>query len=148
MNELKLPVEWIDRIFKRLAEAYGERFASKFLNPAYVEMERSRWQSGLYGVTSDEIRRVLDMCRSGFITQPPTVIDFYHYCKGFKQPPSIKKVPPRNENDQVIGEQYLKLILDKLHGRLDSDGEIALSTLDKQILGKHDGKTKEHWQDT
>lgn len=147
MDNYKLPVEWVDRIFKRLAEAYGSKFASKFLNPSYVDMEKTRWQSGLYGVTADEIRHVLSLCQQGIIADPPNVIEFFHYCKGAKQPPEKKtSVYTRTESEQKNGEKYIKLIMDKLHGRLDSEGQAALSALDKQVLPKQDD-TNPHWQD-
>lgn len=147
MDSFKLPEEWIDRIFKRLIEAYGSKFAARFLNASYVDMEKTRWQSGLYGVTAEEIKQVLNLCQKGTIAEPPTVIEFYHYCKGVRQPPVQKKSEyARSETQQKTGEKYLKLIMDKLHGRLDSEGEAALSALDKQVLPKpHDKNT--HWQD-
>lgn len=146
MDNFKLPSEWVDRIFKRLAETYGAKFASTFSKPSYVDLEKTRWQSGLMGVTADEIKQVLSLCQQGIIIDPPNVIEFYHYCKGAKQPPIIKKSEyTRNEAQQQHGEQYLKLIMDKLHGRLDSEGEAALSSLNQQILSKHDGKNT-HWQ--
>lgn len=147
MNNFKLPVEWIDRIFKRLAECYGDKFASKFLNPSYVDLEKKRWQSGLYCVTADEIRHVLKLCRDGIIPDPPNVIEFYHYCKGLKKPPISKNsIYTRTESEQKNGEKYIKLILDKLYGRIDSEGEAALSALNQQVLPKQDDPNP-HWQD-
>jgi hypothetical protein len=147
MDSFKLPLEWIDRIFKRLVEAYGSRFASKFTNASYVDLEKTRWQSGLVGVTADEIKNVLNLCNQGMINEPPNVIEFYHYCKGAKLAPTLKKGGyTRDESQQKHGEQYLKLITDKLHGRLDSEGEATLSSLNQQILSKRDDK-KSHWQD-
>lgn len=146
MDNFKLPLEWIDRIFMRLVEAYGSKFASKFSKSYYVDLEKTRWQSGLVGVTADEIKHVLNLCQQRIIPDPPNVIEFYHYCKGAKQPPIIKKNGyTRNESQQQHGEQYLKLITDKLHGRLDSEGEAALSTLNQQVLSKQDDKNS-HWQ--
>lgn len=147
MDNYKLPIEWVDRIFKRLAEAYGSRFACKFTNPSYVDMEKTRWRSGLFGVTADEIKHVLNLCHQGIISEPPTVIEFYHYCKGVRQPPEKKKsLYTRTETEQKTGEKYLQLIMDKLHGKLDSEGQAALSALDQQILSKQDDKNP-HWQD-
>jgi len=145
-KDFKMPLEWIERIFKRLAEVYGARFASKFTNPSYVDLEKTRWQSGLYGATADEIRHVLEMCRQGLIYEPPNVIEFFHYCKGVRQP-FVKPKPPEPPKAQTeLGQKYLKLIMDKLNGRLDSEGQAALSALDKQILSERNGKNP-HWQD-
>ena len=146
MDNFKVPIEWVDRIFKRLAEAYGDRFALKFTRPSYVEMERTRWQSGLYGATVEEIRHVLDLCKRGIIPEPPNIIEFFHYCKGVRLPSKPKSAPLTPKQTET-GKQYIKLIMDKLHGRLDSEGEAALSTLDKQIMKKQEGETKKHWTD-
>lgn len=146
MNNNKLPEEWIERIFKRLTEIFGARFASLFLNLSYLEVEKMRWRSGLVGATADEIKHVLNMCKSGYIPDPPNVIEFFHYCKGHK-PPLVKKPDLSFEKAKPeVAEKYLQLIMDKLHGRLDCEGEIALSTLNKQILSKQNDKNT-HWQD-
>lgn len=146
MDNYKLPEEWIDRIFKRLAEIYGDRFASRFLNPTYVDIEKFRWRAGLYGVTSEEVKYALDLCRNGIISHPPTCVEFFHYCKRVKQPPVKKIEYTRTEEQKKNGSKYIKLIMDKLHGRLDSEGHAALSALDKQVLPKPDDKNT-HWQD-
>ncbi len=148
MNDYNMPSEWVDRIFKRLAEIYGERFASRFLNPSYIDMHRSQWQSGLLGVTAEEIKQVLNLCKTGFIHNSPTVIEFYHYCKGVKQPLPVKLSEiSRTEAQQKNGEKYIKLIMDKLHGRSNSDGDATLPSIGKQILAKQEHTTTGHWQD-
>lgn len=147
MDKFKLPEEWIDRIFKRLTEIYGDRFSSFFTSSFRIDIERSRWQSGLYGVTADEIKHVLSLCQQRIIKEPPNLIEFYHYCKGEKKPPMPTKTQfVRTESDKKASEKYLKLILDKLHGRLDSEGEAAISALNQQILSQQHHKNA-HWQD-
>lgn len=147
MDSYKLPEEWIDRIFKRLAEIYGTKFYERFSNPSYVDIEKFRWRSGLYGVTPEEIKHALDLCRNGIIHEPPNVIEFFHYCKRVRQPSIPKKTEyTRTEAQIKNGAKYIKLIMDKLHGRLDSEGQAALSALDKQVLPKPDDKNS-HWQD-
>ena len=116
LNNFKLPEEWIDRIFKRLAEAYGAKFATRFNSPQVIDMEKLRWQSGLYGTTPEEIKHVLNMCKSGYIPDPPNVIEFFHYCKGHKQPIVKKEVASTSKAKPEVAEKYLKLIMDKLHG--------------------------------
>lgn len=140
----RLPMEWIDRIFKRLAEAYGSKFAERFSNTNVVDLEKIRWAAGLYGCTSNEIKHVLDLCKQQLIHSPPTVIEFFHYCKRIRLPPAAKK--PECIRTET-GEQYLKLILDKLHGRIDSEGLAALSALDQQVLAKPVSPEPTHWQD-
>lgn len=121
MNEFKISAEWIDRIFHRLLEIYGDKFSSRFINPTYLENEKLRWQSGLSGVTSEEIRKVIELCNSGRIHYPPTVIEFYHYCKNLRQPLEIKKVDyERTEEQQRSGERHIKEILEKLKGKINA----------------------------
>ena len=147
MDDVKrIPVEWIDRIFKRLDEIYGVTFLNQFNSDKDFDLERTRWQSGLHGATPDEIKKVLDMCRTRMITSPPNIFEFYRYCKGYSAP-----VPPKpstgKEPNKEIAQQYLKLIRDKLHGKLGSDGQAALSALDQQVLAESQRPIKDHWQD-
>lgn len=154
MDELKtpqkVPAEWIDRIFKRLVEAYGDRFVTCFRSETVIDLERTRWQSALIGCKPEEIKRVLDLCRLGKIKDPPNAIEFFHYCKGNKQP-TYTKTPQvfGKEPNRELAKQYLDLLRNKLHGKLTSDGEASLSALDQQVL-ENSGKPKEkpaHWQD-
>lgn len=147
MDNYKLPIEWIDRIFKRLTEIYGSQVTARFSKSFYIDIEKTRWQAGLYGVTADEIKHVLNLCQSGMIKELPNVIEFYHYCKGMKKPaPKKAEQFARTDAQKKTSATYIKLILDKLNGRLDSDGQAALSAIDKQILSKQDNKNS-HWQD-
>jgi hypothetical protein len=145
-TDFRLPIEWIDRIFQRLHAVWGDHYLRLFANPQDLEFERTRWQGGLHGVTAEEIKNVLSLCQTGKIKSPPNVIEFFHYCKGYKIPPPQKPAPyatPKRE----VGEQYLKLLRDKLHGKLNSDGHATLSALDKQILDNTPNKKPLHWQD-
>lgn len=146
-DRFKLPIEWIDRIFKRLVEIYGDEFATRFNNPTYLDLERLRWQSGLFGATPEEIKRVIELCRLGQIKSPPNVVEFYHYCKGYKQPIPPKPEPYATPINRELGQKYIQLIRDKLHGRLDSQGQATLSALNQQVLDKQKPKVKDHWQD-
>lgn len=146
-RDFRLPIEWVDRIFQRLHEKWGDHYLKLFLHPEDLEFERTRWQSGLFGVTADEIRHVLIMCNNDLIHSPPNVIEFYHYCKGYKIPIRQKPVSYLSPPTKEIAEKYLKLIRDKLHGKLNSEGYATLSALDQQILHKQNGKVSSHWQD-
>lgn len=145
----KVPIEWIDRIFKRLAEAYGDSFVTRFNSTTAIDLERVRWQSGLIGCTADEIKHTLDLCRLGKIKDPPNVMEFFHYCKGNMKATYQKPKPFGPEPNRELAKQYLDLLRNKLHGRLGSEGEASLSALDKQVLGNR-SKEKDkpqHWQD-
>jgi hypothetical protein len=147
-DKYKIPAEWIDRIFKRFDEIWGSRFLNRFNSDTDFDLERLRWQSGLFGATADEIRRVLDMCRGGYIKDPPHCVEFFHYCKGKILPPTTKpKTTTLSSQNREIAQKYLDLIKAKLHGKLGSEGQAALSALDQQILDKQKPKEQAHWTD-
>lgn len=146
MTSYKVPVEWVDRIFVRLNEIYGDRFIDKFGKPEIYELERTRWQSALIGCTAEEIKRVIEYCRTGFIKDAPNAIEFFHWCKGHKiTPPKPHTVnaAPKSE----IAKQYMDLIREKLNGRAKSNWQDAVSALNQQVLSKQDNKNT-HWQDS
>jgi hypothetical protein len=110
----KLPIEWIDRIFQRLTDIYGVKFTSKFSHPDKVDIEKARWRSGLYGLNSQEIKKVLNLCLNNEIREPPNVIEFYHYGKNYKSPP-----PPRviiKTASPETASKYMDEIRKKLNG--------------------------------
>lgn len=141
----KVPVEWIDRIFYRLNEIYGDKFINKMGNERVYELERVRWQSALVGCTPDEIKRTIELCRTGYIANPPHALEFFAWCKGHKitpPKPTINTSKPISE----IGKQYMQLIRDKLHGRATNNWQDSVSALNQQILSKQVDKNA-HWQD-
>src|SRR3990167_7536211 len=112
----KIPAEWIERIFKRFDEIWPSQFLGSFTSERDFALELVRWQSGLIGCSPAEIKAVLEMCRNGYVKDPPNVIEFFHYCKGNKKPSFTKPKPPENITPE-IGKAYLQIIRDKLHGR-------------------------------
>jgi hypothetical protein len=145
-QSFKIPMEWIDRIFKRFDEIWGVRFLNQFNSDIDFDLERTRWQSGLYGLSPEEIKKGVDMARLGQIPQPPNVMEFFHYCRGNK--PAVPPKPkPATTPNRELGEKYIKLLRDKLHGRLNSEGVATLSALDQQVLGNQKHKEPTHWQD-
>jgi len=100
-----IPPAWIDRIFHRLGEIYGEAFTAKL-----CEYQKTIWRNGLYGATADEIKKVIELCRIGVIRRPPSVIDFYHYCKGHNLPP-IKGLSSKDDQS-LVNKLYFQLMKD------------------------------------
>lgn len=151
MDSFKLPLDWVNRIFSRFHEIWGDKYLEAFCSLNRFEMEQARWQAGLYGLGAQEIKKVLDMCKDGIIRDMPNVIEFYHYAKGNKAPPpSLPKPQAEFPASPTIAKQYINLIKDKLHGRTTrTEGDIALSTLDQQVLGDaaKQEKIAPHWQD-
>lgn len=106
-----IPPEWIDRIFHRLGEIYGAGFTDRIRSTdSFYELEKTRWRNGLYGATADEIKKVIELCRIGIIRRPPSVIDFYHYCKGHNLPP-IRGLTSKDDQS-LVNKLYQQLIRD------------------------------------
>jgi hypothetical protein len=103
-----IPVEWVERIFHRLSEIFGIEFSQKIhKSDSYYQMQVTVWKNGLYGVTADEIKMVIELCRLKMVRRPPSVVEFYHYCKGHNLPPFNGK---NTENE--VKTIYKKLIKD------------------------------------
>lgn len=111
----KLPIAWIDRIFARLTDIYGERFTGKFSKPEYMDMEKLRWSGGLYGLNGDQIKNVLNLCLNNKIKEPPNVVEFFHYAKEWKAPAPEK--PPVQSASPETQAHYMKLIREKLNAK-------------------------------
>ena len=73
----KLPAEWVDRIFLRLTEIYGVKFTGQWTKPDYMDMAKTLWRGGLYGLNSAEIKHALSICLNSLNT-PPNAIEFFH----------------------------------------------------------------------
>lgn len=144
MTTTKIEKEWIQRIFKRFDEIFGEKFLNQFTSENDFDLEVLKWQAALMGCTAEEIGKVLNLCKNGYILSPPNFIEFYHYAKGFKQPIKPK---PLFLPDMTPGmsKQYIAAIKGKLNGKRDSD--TTLATLDQQVLQKMESKNS-HWQDS
>lgn len=110
----KLPTEWIDRIFQRLIEIYGVKFTVKFSHPDKVDIEKARWRAGLYGLNSQEIKKVLNLCLNNEIKEPPNVIEFFHYAKNYKTPPPPKLAIKSASHETAA--KYMDEIRRKLSG--------------------------------
>lgn len=122
--DFKLPPEWIERIFARLTDIFGEQFTSQFKKPEYMEIEKTRWCTGLYGLNTDEIKHVINMCLTNQIRNPPNVVEFFHYGKKWKKP--TPRPPERTERDKQVASEYLGKIRTLLHGKTQSHSNTSL----------------------
>lgn len=109
----KLPTEWVERIFERLAEIYGEPWTRHYVNPEKKSLNVTMWSTGLAGLTIDQIKSALALLRHSPGLFPPTVIEFYHYAKGIRKPyryqPKIRK-----GGSTEIASGYINEIKNKL----------------------------------
>jgi hypothetical protein len=110
----KLPIEWVERIFVRLTEIYGERWTRLLKLPSSANMLKTMWSTALSGVSSEEIKRALNRCQAFPHEGPPTQIEFYHYAKGARVRSVSRKPTPAHTGDPAKAREHLDLIMSKL----------------------------------
>lgn len=115
-NYIKMPMDWVERIFSRLLEIYGERWTALYGNPKERNMYTTQWSTGLSGLTPNEIRFALNHCRSLPHSHVPSVVEFYHYAKGIRciSMPIPKKNSPV---DHAIRKDFLNQAMAKIKTR-------------------------------
>lgn len=108
--------DWVERIFDRLADIYGDIWISRNENPERRNLNIIQWSTGLSGLTESEIRDALAILRNSPSYHPPTAVEFYHYAKGIARPPMYKKsfIKPGNP---VVANAFLNDIKSKLHNK-------------------------------
>lgn len=120
MNEKSVPQAWIDRIFHRMLEIYGDKFLQRFKSLSYVDLEKTRWGNGLYGLSATDIKNGIEVCVRNRHGYPPSVVEFFHYCKGYSSPPRMGFKAQTSSNTLTL--EYAKQLTDKLYGNTDSQG--------------------------
>jgi hypothetical protein len=79
-----LPSEWVDRLFIRFSQMYGNKFTSQIA--ADIAGTKRAWADGLYGISGFEIADGLNHClRSEW---PPTLPEFRAMCRQPRDPES------------------------------------------------------------
>lgn len=81
-----IPTEWVDRIFQRMEEFFQDDWRKLVEGKHHVF--HPQWQMGLIGLNSDDIKKGLAIAKwmAAKNLKPPTVIEFFHYTKGIRQP--------------------------------------------------------------
>jgi hypothetical protein len=110
----KLPIEWVERIFVRLAEIYGVLWTRLLLSPNQIEFLKSTWCAALSGLTAPEIQKALTRCQAFPHEMPPNQIEFYHYAKGVRTNSVSRKSTPAHTGDPAKAREHLDLIMSKL----------------------------------
>lgn len=76
-----LPSAWVDRLFQRLAAAYGsEKFVSLFRNQEMADV-KALWAAELSGLSADELRHGLEAMRAKHPSWPPSLYEFFALCR-------------------------------------------------------------------
>lgn len=106
----KLPVEWIAKIFNYLDDFFKEEWRQLYTEDR-INISIRQWQSGLLGVTADEIKKGLAICKcmAKNAQKPPNVIEFYYYSKGLKLPPSPPKKSAYSMNRELAANSIAEL---------------------------------------
>ena len=73
-----LPLAWVERLFARFSAMYGAKFLDMWAN-VDKDMLKQAWTEDLAGLTPDEIRRGLEVCKTK--TFPPTLPEFIGFCR-------------------------------------------------------------------
>lgn len=115
----EIPTEWIDKLFNCMEQFYGDRWKCQFNKRTSPEnMYKAQWKSGMIGLSYDEIKNALLLCKRSAETSssfPPHVVEFYMIAKGRKEPyinyhPQANKKQPNEE----IQKKYMDEIRKKL----------------------------------
>ena len=115
---MAIPMEWVEKLFNCMSQFYGDRWDKYFVKPDVKEMAKIVWKNGLSGLTYDQIKFALLLCKRAALNKSekaPHVIEFFHYAKGVNQP-FINYHPKVNEKkcDPEIARKNLYEIKKKL----------------------------------
>lgn len=111
----KIPDEWIELLFARMCDIYGEKWLSYIDKREYLI--KPMWSSALIGLNAKEIKTALEKCRN--LSDIPTPVEFYHYAKNIRRP-HYPKVPTYNKGNPEVAVHYLNEIKERVHNKLRS----------------------------
>lgn len=77
----ELPQGWVDRLFSRMTELYGQKWLDYLGLAGGLEAASKAWSLGLSGLSADELRRGLDLCLTRNNPWPPTLPEFRGLCR-------------------------------------------------------------------
>ena len=111
-----IPTEWIERIFVRLTEIYGDKFISYLGNETHTSCMLILWKNSLIGLTPQEIKHALAVCRDNPLSPIPTPIEFFYIGKKKFYPYKVKPVENHTIN-KAIANASISNIKEMLSGR-------------------------------
>jgi hypothetical protein len=85
----KISKEWIDQLFHCMELFYGNKWKCLFKNENLENCSKDQWQSALYNLSYDEIKKTLVYCKwhaQDIYSKPPNSIEFYQWAKTSKKP--------------------------------------------------------------
>lgn len=112
-----LAKDWVLRIFERLKEIYKDTWVENN-NEVLEESVIAMWQSVLTGVTSQEIKKALELCEASDKRFAPHAIEFWQYCKGHCAPIIKKQDELFYQRSPEIALEHLRAIKQRLKGNV------------------------------
>lgn len=110
---LKLPKEWIERIFTHLDKIYHGNWKSSFHSEKEYELSIIVWQSGLCDLTVNEIKTALLRCQEFHDRRIKNWCEFHKFAKGHAFEVTARPNKPII-SDKKIAEEHLSSIRKKL----------------------------------
>ena len=107
----KTPMEWVDRIFVLMEQFFGDKWTDPLKDDYYRQMYKMNWQTGLTGLTKEEIKKALKVCKYISVSSqlPPNVVEFYHYSKGIRLPVKTK-LEDKTQSNPVVARSAIEQI--------------------------------------
>ena len=113
---MHLPLEWVDRIFEKLALVYGRDFLGRW-DGLDIRAVKADWahELGRFNNAPDSIRFALDSLP---LTKPPTALEFKHLCNRAPEylPALLRPPQPSAEQKQKV-QAMLQGVRRRLTGR-------------------------------
>lgn len=118
-----LQKEWVERIFQRLKEIYGQRWIEYCGDVYRTNLLIILWSNALTGSSPEEIKYAINMCKNNSSSPIPTPIEFYYYGKKEVYPYRVKKLE-NNAVNKAIAHGAISKMRDGLSGRLPKENTI------------------------
>lgn len=111
-----IPMDWIEKLFNCMAQFYGERWVKPIEKPHMQDFYKTIWQSGLSGLTYEQIKAQLVKCKKhaeDSCVSPLTVMEFYQHAKSNTD--LIVNTAPNTMRDSLTARQHMAAIKEKLN---------------------------------
>ena len=108
-----IPDAWVDRLFNVMSEIYSDKWNNFYGKNNKIDTFKRIWKSALHGLSADQIKIGIDVCKERLRYTIPTPVEFYHYCKGL---PVVKDLesPAQKKDSMEYANKHLDSIFDLL----------------------------------
>jgi hypothetical protein len=103
-----LPLSWIDALFTRFENMYGQQFIEKWKN-CDIQGVKNTWAEELANISGDTIKEALSVCKQS-CKFPPCLPEFYQICVAVRKPMSqlIYQLPHHKQYSPEIAKENLE----------------------------------------